>query len=244
MIKGIYTAASGMLAESIRTDVTANNLANAATTGFKKDIAVNQAFNELLIKRINDDPEQIIGRIGTGAEVAEISSDHSQGALRYTGNMLDIAVAGKGFIAVNTPAGLRYTRAGNFFINSNAELVTGNGHQVMGDNGRIVVDGQVNIDPTGVVTVDGVAVNRLRFVEFVNEQQLVKEGESLFNANGAAELAASGQLHQGALEMSNVNAVGEMVNLISGYRAYEINAKSIQTHDQLLEKAANEVGKV
>lgn len=245
MIKGIYTAASGMLAESIRTDATANNLANVSTAGYKKDVAVNKAFASMLIKRINDGPEQPVGQLGTGAQVDEIAPAFTPGMMRQTGNQLDLAIDGKGYFAVETAAGIRYTRAGEFTRNSLGELTTADGQAVLGENGRIVINGSsVAVGEDGIVSVDGNQIGRLRLSEFNDEQKLVKEGSVLFRDDGAGMRQASGIVRQGVLEMSNVNAVSEMINLISGYRAYEVNSKAVQAHDQLLDKAVNEVGKI
>jgi flagellar basal-body rod protein FlgG len=245
MIKGIYTAASGMLAESIRTDATANNLANVNTAGFKKDAAVNKSFAGMLISRINDGPMQPVGNLGTGAEVNEIVAIHTQGMTRHTGNPLDLAIVGNSYFAVETPAGVRYTRNGSFSRNSLGELTTADGHAVLAENGRLVVNGGgVTVSEEGIVSVDGNPAGRLRLTEFIDQKRLVKEGATLFRDDGAGQKQATGLIRQGNLEMSNVNAVSEMVNLISGYRAYEVNAKAVQAHDQLLDKAVNEVGKL
>ncbi|KYZ76350.1 flagellar basal-body rod protein FlgG [Anaerosporomusa subterranea] len=245
MIKGIYTAASGMLAESIRTDATANNLANVNTAGFKKDAAVNKSFADMLISRINDGPVQPVGSVGTGAEVDEIVAIHTQGMMRHTGNPLDLAIEGQSYFAVETPAGVRYTRNGAFSRNSLGELTTADGHAVLAENGRLVVNGSsVTVSEEGIVSVDGIEAGRLRLAEFNDEKRLIKEGSSLFQDTGAGQKQATGLVRQGTLEMSNVNAVSEMVNLINGYRAYEVNAKAVQAHDQLLDKAVNEVGKI
>lgn len=245
MIRGLYTAASGMLAESLRTDATANNLANVNTAGYKKDVAVNKAFADMLITRINDGAEQVIGSLGTGAEVDEIVAIHSQGITRQTGNPLDLAIEGKGYFAVETPGGVRYTRAGAFNRNSLGELTTADGHAVLGENGRLVVSGtSVSVSNDGSLSVDGNEIGKLRLVEFSDEKRLIKEGAALFRDSGAGEQPSTSMVRQGSIEMANVNAVSEMVNLISGYRAYEVNAKVVQAHDQLLDKAVNEVGRV
>ena len=244
MIRGIYTAGSGMLAESIRTDATANNLANVNTAGFKKDAAVNKAFGEMLLHRINDGQLKTVGTLGTGAQVDEITPIHSQGTLQHTGNSLDLSIEGKSFFAIETPAGTRYTRAGAFTRNSLGELTTADGYAVLGENGRIIVDGgAVTVGEDGTVMTDGMEVGRLQLAEFADEKRLVKEGGTLFRDEGAGAVPAAGIVRQGVLELSNVNAVSEMINLISGYRAYEVNAKAVQAHDQLLDKAINEVGR-
>ncbi|MDU4960907.1 MAG: flagellar basal-body rod protein FlgF [Sporomusaceae bacterium] len=246
MIKGIYAAASGMLAESLRTDATANNLANVNTAGYKKDAAVNKAFAEMLISRINDGPVQPVGNVGTGAEVDEIVAIHTQGMMRATDNPLDLAIEGEGYFAVETPAGVRYTRNGTFSRNGLGELTTAEGYPVLAEGGgRLLVEGgSLFVGEDGVVSADGLEIGRLQLTEFSDRRLLVKEGDSLFRNDGAAQRQPGGLVRQGMLEMSNVNAVAEMVNLINGYRAYEVNSKAVQAHDQLLDKAVNEIGRV
>ncbi|WP_371363143.1 Flagellar basal-body rod protein FlgG [Sporomusa rhizae] len=245
MIRGIYTSASGMLAETTRADTIANNLANGNTAGYKKDIAVSKDFASLLIRRINDGQDAPnIGTLGIGAMIDEIATIHTTGSVRPTDNPLDLAIEGKGFFAVETPAGIRFTRNGSFTRSAQGELVTAEGHRVLGKNGAIRLPaGKLSVDDTGVMKVDGVEIGQLRVDEFANERQLVKEGSSLYRAPNNGQ-PATGRVVQGSLEMSNVNIVSEMVNMISGYRAYEVNSKTIQTHDQLLDKAVNEVGRV
>ncbi len=247
MIRGIYTAASGMLAESIRTDTIANNLANVNTAGYKKDVAVTKDFASMLIYRINDGPDApSIGSLGVGAMVDEIATIHSTGMMRTTGNALDLAIDGSGYFAVETPAGVRYTKNGTFTKNAQGRIVTQDGYPVMGTAGPITVGngtGNLTVSPDGRVMLDGVEAGQLSIVEFANEKQLLKEGDSLYNANGVQAAPSASRVEQGMLEQSNVNVVAEMVNLITGYRAYEVNAKTVQAHDQLLDKAVNEVGR-
>nr|WP_320147966.1 flagellar basal-body rod protein FlgF [uncultured Anaeromusa sp.] len=259
MIRGIYAAASGMIAEGLRTDVTANNLANVNTTGFKKEIAVNKDFEKMLLWRINDGMETPqIGSVGAGAAVDQIVTDHSQGSTRSTQGSLDVAIAGDGFFVVQTPQGQRYTRAGSFAVGANNQLVTMQGYAVLGRDGQpIVLEGpgggsRVNITSDGVVEMNATEaggvpteVGRLQVVSFADAKRLAKEGQNLFTAPGGdrPQPVATPDLQQGYLEMSNVNAVQEMVNLITAYRAYEIDSKAVQSEDSLLDKAVNEVGR-
>lgn len=246
MIRGLYTAASGMLSEVIRNDATANNLANANTVGFKRDTAVNRDFANILMQRVDDGPgAPAIGRMGLGAVVDAIVPEMTQGSLREDGAAFDLALAGPGYFVVATPNGLRYTRNGNFSRSAQGELVTQDGWRVMGRNGPVLVNGNaVKIGDDGRVFVDGVYRDTLQVVDFPGALPQ-KEGAVLFIAPpGVAPQPAAARVQQGFLEMANVNVVTEMVNMISGYRAYEANAKMVQTQDGLLDKAVNEVGKV
>lgn len=248
MVRGIYTAASGMVAESLRTDAIANNMANVDTTGYKRDITVTKDFGSMLIKQVGDGSNQSdIGSMGYGSVVDQIATIHDAGQIRPTGNPLDLAISGNGYFTVQTANGLRYTRDGSFYRSAQGDLVTANGDQVMGTNGPIRVTGKkVAIGSDGSVKVDDVQTSQLQLVQFANDRTaLSKEGNSLYVATGAQQpTKATGSVEQGSIERSNVNVITEMVNLIAGYRAYEINGKSVQTHDSLLDKAVNEVGKV
>lgn len=246
MIRGIYTAGSGMLAETTRADTIANNLANGNTAGYKKDIAISKDFASLLIQRINDGPEApVIGSLGVGTLIDEIATIHDTSSMRSTGNALDFAIEGRGYFAIQTAAGIRYTKNGTFTRNARGELVNSEGQQVLGTAGPIQLpNGIVNVNQDGVISVDGQNVGTLRVVEFANERELVKEGANLFRAPNNGQAATASKVEQGYLEQSNVNVVSEMVNMISGYRAYEANAKTVQAHDELLSKAVNDVGKV
>jgi flagellar basal-body rod protein FlgG len=247
MIKGIYTATSGMLAEATRTDAISNNLANVNTPGYKKDIVVTKDFASVLTERVNDGKDTTIGSMGVGVVVDEIKPEQSQGAISQSGNSLDVAIEGKGYFVVQTPNGIRYTRNGSFTQNSRGQLVTQDGYQVLGNNNNpITLSGsKATITSEGNIVADNVTVNKLQLVQFANEKQLDKEGNSLYIAPDAApRQQATGRLRQGFLEMSNVNVVSEMVNLIANYRAYEVNARTVQAHDQLLGKAVNDVGRV
>jgi flagellar basal-body rod protein FlgG len=250
MIRGIYAAASGMVAEATRTDVIANNLANADTAGFKKDIAVGKDFRSMLIQRINDGSNRpTIGSLGVGSAIDEVATIHTQGIVRPTGNKYDLAIEGKGYFVVETPAGLRYTRNGSFTRSSEGELVTQDGYRVMGQGGAIQLgdpESKVYIAEDGRCFIDDAETDTIRIAAFADEKQLVKEGATLFapGAGQQEEPAEGTMISAGFLEHANVNVVAEMVNLITGYRAYEINGKAVQAHDSMLDKAVNEVGRV
>lgn len=247
MIRGIYTAASGMIAEALRNDTISNNLANANTTGYKKDIAVTKDFASLLIERVNDGPQTpTIGSLGTGSVVDEVATIQNSGSMRQTGNDLDFAIEGQGFFAVQTPNGVRYTRDGSFSRDNAGQLVTQDGYPVLAQNGGAIRlnGGKVSVAADGQVRVDGRNVGSLQVVQFANTRALQKEGNNLYIAGNQQPQAATGTVRQGCLEMSNVNVVSEMVNLIAGYRAYEVNGKMVQAQDGTLDKAVNDVGKL
>lgn len=251
MIRGIYIGASGMLAESLRADVTANNLANVNTAGFKKDFAILKDYAARPIKRINDGSEEPeIGTVGAGTWVDSIATKYTQGIMHETGNSLDFALEGKGYFAVQTPSGTRYTRNGAFMRNSTGELVNTDGYRVMGQNGPINLDpsgqaGKVTVSQDARIFLDGVETDKFQLYSFANENRLRKDGSSLFNPpDGVDAEPAEPNVKQGMIELSNVNVVSEMVSMIAGYRAYETDSKVVKTHDTLLDKAVNDVARV
>lgn len=281
MVKGIFTAASGMKAMQYKINTVSNNLANVDTMGYKKDVSCFKAFPEMRMSRKDDDGvtilpigsydiRPIVGRLGTGVEHNEVYTQFEQGSLKETSNPFDLALQGKGFIAVQTPDGERYTRNGSFLLDKEGYLVTKDGYKVLGEDGPIKLkknnfmvkkDGTVyenkeyaDDDKRLVISEENrwqqrEEVDRIKLVRFPNERYLKKQGESLWkdnNISGPAHIAQAEErpaLHQGFLETSNVNPVYEMVNMIEVQRAYEMNSKVVQTQDRLVGKAVNEVGR-
>ena len=191
MIRGLYTGASGMLAEMARTDVISNNMANVNTTAFKKDRTIFRAFPEMNIHRIHDpvpagldkvvDPRPFIGMMGTGVMLDEVNTDFNQGHLITTSNPLDLAIRGEGFFQVQTPEGIRYTRDGSFSLSSNGYLVTKEGYYVLGENGplQLLQTGDITISQQGEVFVNDEYIDRLNIVTFADLNQLQKQGDNL-----------------------------------------------------------------
>ncbi len=265
MWRGLYTGAAGMITQDNRTSVIANNLANANTTGYKRDRAIDAEFHPMLIRRINDDmPIKVtdfkgfsldrrppaVGTLGLGSYTSEVATDHAPGNFMTTGNTFDLAISGEGFFVIDTPQGLRYTRNGNFYRTAEGDLVTSNGQAVLSRQGR-----PINIPPeaerivittAGEIFADGAQVDQLGFVEFGPDRRAVlKQGDSLFYPQeGAEPVPATGTIEQGVLERSNSNVVSEMVELINNYRIYEANSKAVTTQDQMLDHSVNEVGRL
>jgi flagellar basal-body rod protein FlgG len=253
MVRGLYTAAAGMMAQQARLDTISNNLANAETAGFRRDEAVFRSFPEMLLWRLERDGGPI-GTAATGCVVEGVFTSGRQGGLRETGNALDIALIGDVFLAVRGGDGeVYYTRNGSFTRDGSGRLVTGAGNPVLGVvNGNLeeiyLPDGELVVDTDGALSgafsAAGEAVERLALVRSGIGQGWRKVGDSLFQGQPPAEEPDDYQVRQGYLEASNVNPVEEMVGMIAAMRAYEMNQKAIQAADVTLEKAVNEVGRV
>ena len=264
MIRGWYIGASGMNAQQNRLDTISNNLANVDTTGFKKDIPVSKEFSELLLRRTQADgvykvpggscdAAPVIGSIGLGVETNEIYTDFQQGSFKNTDTKTDMALAGEGFFAVQTPAGERYTRNGNFHLGKEMILLTKEGYPVLGENGPIhVEDDKFFVNQDGMIysKEDNALVDRIKVVRFENERYLKKQGSSLWNTNeiaGEPHIAEGDErprFLQGYTETSNVNVVNEMVQMIEVNRAYEANQKTVQTEDSMMDTLWSKVATV
>jgi flagellar basal-body rod protein FlgG len=259
MIRSLWTAASGMQAQTLNIDVIANNLSNVNTAGFKRSRA---EFQDLLYETMrapgvtsagdNQVPTGI--QIGHGTRTVATQRLFTQGDFQHTQNDLDIAIEGAGFFQIIQPNGeVAYTRAGNFKIDGEGRIVTPDGYLIE-PNITIPVDTlAVNIGTDGTVSImqpgqpAPVDIGNIELASFVNPAGLDSIGRNLFlltEASGDAIVGTPGEegygtLAQGYLEMSNVSVVDEMVNMITAQRAYEINSKAIQAADDMLQTANN-----
>jgi len=258
MIRGMWSAATGMKTQQGNIDVISNNLANVNTTGYKKQRA---EFKDLLYSSIKKPNEEspVNLQFGHGAMMIATTKEFQNGTPLDTQNPFDVAIDGDGFFVVQLPNGQeRYTRDGSFKLSvedGESTLVTSDGYYLLTEDGDNIVIPEGTSDFTvtqnGTVTVrdeagEVVELGRLRFVQFVNNQGLSAEGRNLFAATDASgeavdvdgeEMDAS--IIQGYLESSNVQVVDEMVKMITAQRAYEINSKAIQTGDDMLQIANN-----
>lgn len=231
---GLLESTETLLAQEQRLNQVSNNLANVDTPGFKKE---NVTFWEMLYKA-----NQNRQRVG---KALRINTIQEQGVVQKTDNPLDVAISGDGFFKVQTPAGIRYTRAGNFQRNNIGQLVTPAGYPVVGDGGPIAIEGQkVDIAPDGRLFVDGAQVNTLAIATYEDPRDMIKEGENLFRLkdNAQEQVPLNFVLQQGHLEKSNVNTVTEMTEMIDLYRAYESQQKAIRAVDDLDDLAVRRVG--
>lgn len=264
MVKGLYTAYTGMINEQKRLDVLSNNLANADTNGYKKEGTTSQTFADELAIKIKDTSSygmaQKLGTMSMGVHIGETYTDYSQGNFKVTDNATDFALKGNGFFAISFTdkqgnSSVKYTRDGAFVVNRQGYLVTKDGDYVlnMNDarngnaNGRIQVDPtkEIIVDEFGNIYQDGNVVGDIGVVDFEDYNYLAKYGENLYDlVDGGAIVEADATVEQGTLEASNVNVVSEMVNMITITRAYQAGQKIINAVDETLDKAVNQVGTV
>jgi len=243
VLRGIYIAGSGMLAESMRQEVVANNLANATTTGYKRTESATSPFKTFLLRNMAMPGQPEIGSANMGAEVSRLDVVNSQGPMKSTGNQLDLGLVGDGWFTVNAPNGTRYTRDGSFTLDQDGTLVTKEGYAVLGKDGPIKLarDAAVGVNQDGSVTQNGRVVGTLKLTA-LKDDSLVKEGANLMT--GTPSGTATANVRQGYLEGSTVNVVSEMVELIRVMRSFEANQKAVAAQDETLVQALTRVGVV
>lgn len=250
-----YSAVFGALTQQHRLDTIANNLANVNTTGFKRD---KLAFRDTFRRYAHDllDPNDTLdrkvpwpqGNVLAQPRISGKVIDLSQGALRSTGNPLDLAIAGDGFFRIQTPQGEFLTRQGVYHRSSDGYVVDGHGNQLLGEGGPLQVPetGTVLIDARGGLSVGGELIDRIALVRVEDPTTLEKAGHSLLRVRPDAAVQAvpdeESSVEQGLLEAANVEVVSEMVNMIEALRAFEAYQKMIVGSFEQDKKAITEVG--
>lgn len=256
MVRGLYTAYTGMVNEQKRLDVISNNLANADTVGYKTERVANQAFDDMLTVKIRDNSvgytNQAIGNMSLGVKIGEVYTDYSQGSYVETGNTFDLAIDGNGFFTMRCPTKsgdsvTRYTRNGCFKMTEDGYVVDVNGNHLQGSGGdiQVPVDATITIDKAGAIYANNEYVDTLTLTDFEDYDYIEKYGDNLYQTvDGATEKDCTALIDQGYTEQSNVNAVSEMVDMITVTRAYEAGQKVMQTVDTMLESSCNSIGRV
>lgn len=262
MMRALWTAGGGMIAQQYNVDVISNNLANVNTTGYKKERA---EFKDLLYETMsraymldgNGKPVNL--QVGHGTAVAATVKNYGTGNLEKTDNTLDFAIDGDAFFTIQGPTGeTAFSRDGSFKLSVTEEgnmITTTDGFPVLDEAGNTIIltidPSMLNVSPTGDLSYveNGQTVSlgqKLGLVKFPNRQGLESTGKNLYSQNSAsgapvadAEMGKASTLVQGYLESSNVQVVEEMVKLIVAQRAYEINSKAIQSADEMLGMANN-----
>lgn len=234
MENSIYTGLSRQMALQEKMDVISNNVANMSTPGYK---AQNMVFQEYI-----DKPSRSLGRTDTNDSLSMVLDfgqyqDKESGPLQQTGNPLDVALEGTGWMGVQTAAGLRYTRAGNFTINQTGEIVTSSGLRVASSGGGPITipenSGPVSIDEMGNISTKDGQIGQLMVVDFENTQDLRQEGNGLYASDFAGTPATETRVKQGMLEGSNVKPIIEMTRMVDVLRNYQATQKMLQAeHDR------------
>jgi len=259
MFSSLWVAKTGLDAQQTRMDVISNNLANANTTGFK---SARASFQDLVYQNLRQPGGQTTEQtqapsglmLGTGVRVAGSEKLFTQGNIEQTGNSLDLAIQGRGFLQVTMPDGsIAYTRDGSLHMDQNGQIVTANGYAIdpaisVPANAQSITIGS---DGTISVSVPGQAatqqIGTVQLADFINPAGLQPNGDNLYLETassgspqiGQPGLNGLGTLAQGALESSNVNVVEQMVNMIETQRTYEMNSKAVSAADSMLQFLTN-----
>lgn len=276
MLRGYYTAAAGMIAQQRRQEMLTNNLANANTPGYKADRSSMRAFPEMLMRAYNTETlpnnrgfknSYLLGPLHTGVYMQETMPHFAQGDLRETGRNTDLAllaqnvpvdeetnVPGSLFFEVQNANGeVRYTRNGDFSLDSNGSLVTNEGYYVLSTDGTpIQVFGdEFTVRDDGTVLEGGVEIAQVNVAFANNPDLLVKEGNGLFAVDGGGALVSAVgnadiaySLKQGFEERSNVDVQQTMTDMMMAYRNFEVNQRVLRSYDQSMDKAVNEIGRI
>src|SRR5262245_47233557 len=227
MVPGIYSAASSMQADEHNHEIIATNLANAGLPGYRRHVTTFESFGQIL--QTANGP----ARTATGVQTLLNQTDFTPGQLQHTGRSLDVALRGNGFFVSDGPRGPIYTRDGVFELNGNGELQSMSGLPVRGSGGRITIPPdatQITIRPDGSVVAGNGEIGRLEIAHFKNPRELIRVGESLFEAPaGIRPEPGTTTVDQYYREMSNVSVVSEMVQMIAGMRHYEASQRAVRT---------------
>jgi flagellar basal-body rod protein FlgF len=241
---GIYTAYSGLRAQADALDLLANNLANLNTTGFKEEIAY--------FSRLNQSTETAANAGDLGATInssvrTQGAMNTASGSLSHTERDLDVAIEGNGFLVVETPRGIRYTRNGSLSRDAKGMLVASEGSPILGASGRPITlgPGAININEEGAVTLNGKEIDRLKIVSFENLTNLSREGNSLLlpQSGKDQEITSNAKIRSGYLEQSNVNAVNSIVRMVNIMRQFEAIQKTVKEMDDLNSKSIEKLGR-
>jgi len=254
MIKGLYAAASAMVAGVTQQKILSHNIANINTPGFKQAMTSLDDFTDTAVEFSPGNithslREQYVGRLGLGVETTPEMTDFTPGGINMTGQPLDVALDGPGFFRVRTPDGERYTRDGRFLRDASNQLTTVDGFLVLDQNGQPIhiPDGEISIGLDGTIKVNNQNVARLSLAAFKDPEVELQRDPNHGNMFIAARNPTSqvvGQVHQGYLENSNANPAALMGQLVAVARAYEAAQQMVQNQDELLGKTIASLGQM
>jgi len=232
-----YAACAGLIARTESLDTIANNLANSNTTGFR---GRHSTFSSALVSAGHANLSVLNQDANDYGSLGSTRLDNSQGVLTNTGNQLDVAIEGPGYLPVQTASGVVYTRAGNLRVSPQHQLTTAQGDPVLGDSGPITIVGtDVSISPDGTISSDGAIAGKMKVVEFGSDVDLQNKGDNYYTAPaGSAKASPTSVIHQGTLEGSNVNSVTSVVELISAQREVESMRRVLSMFNSEMDKTA------
>ena len=242
MIRGFYTAASGLIHENKRQENIAQNLSNIETNGFKQTLLTSISQSEATVR--NQNGRHDVGSLTLKVGVDEAILSLEQGTLKPTNNELDFALSGNGFFTLEGPDGAVYTRDGSFGVDNQGRLVSKEGYPVLSDQGYIYVnDEKVASTQDGTLTVNG-QTYQLSIVELPEIAGITPLSANTYGYEGEPFLAANFTLNQGMVEGSNVDATSEMVKMIESSRSFQMNSKVLQAMDQIMAQSVSEIGRI
>lgn len=248
MFQGFYNVTSGMLSQSRRLDVVANNMTNVSTTGYKAERYTDSTFQQHVVSRIGNKDKSNPTELGEASYMlapSQLYIDYTQGTLEPTELALNFAISGDGFFAVQTQDGVAYTRSGNFSLDEEGYLCLPPEGRVLDPNGNPIALGTdaITADTTGTLyDLDGAALGQLGVFTFADTAQLTKNPRGLFTGGGAQ--AANVPVQWKMLERSNIDLVQQMTNMITSQRALQSAAQMSKMYDQLMTKASNDIGRL
>jgi len=240
---GFYAACAGLVAKTKALDAAAHDLANVGTTAFKGQ---RVAFRSLLANFDGHNLSAVNRSLNDFGVANTPSLNLTQGPIESTGNPLDLAVEGHGFLTINSPSGTSYTRNGHLQVSSSGELVTSDGNAILGEQGPMLIPpGTVSVSAEGVVSVNGALVGQLRVVEFDPQATLEERAPGVFVSNSQPKAATNTFVRQGALEAANVNPVESAVELINIQREAEMLHRALSMfHGEMNRVATTELARV
>jgi flagellar basal body rod protein FlgG len=251
MVYGLYQSAAALQVQEYRQAITANNLANVDTPGFKPDrITFQDRLSRSIAQKTMATRHPVLDGLPGGVFESPVYTDHAQGPLTTTDAPLDLALEGEGLFKLRTDDGIRYSRDGRLVMDRDGRLRhAASGGEVLDDRGRpLLVDSRsrspLRIDERGQVSQGADEIGRLAIVRFADAQALGKTGANLFSASGKEIAAEDVSVVQGAIEESNVDPVATLVDMIQATRAYQINATILTLQDDSLGRVVNELGRI
>ena len=243
MDNALLVSLSQQMAAYRSMDVIANNLANLSTPAFKRESLKFEQF----IQQVQPSEGQTGTQTLSFVKDTGVARDLTEGRLESTGDKFDLAINGKGYFAVQTAAGNRYTRNGHLTLNADGVLVTDSGDPLLGDGGPITItpdDGDVHIASDGTVSGLRGQIGKVQLVDFTDEMALQKEGSSLYSTSQSPNATPTGTIEQGMLETSNVEPVIEISKMIDVMRAYQATASLTQSQEDLKRQAIDKLGSI